>query len=275
MLLIIKEPCRVNHQLKRQDTNLVADESTQVAKHFTSGAKTYSFGAQLQHAVAEELMQKMPLKPSGLTLDLGCGPGLFTQQLQSKSDKLISFDLSMSMLRQGKSAVTKIQGNSHCLPFLPDSFDQIFSSLMVQWCDLERVLEQVHHVLKPGGCAYISTLIQGSLCELEQAWQAVDNDQHIHEYLSRDELILTVNRAGFGQVSVQQHKHEFWFESVKGLAKELKMLGANYVKNRQNKGLITKSKWQTMESAYRDNFYSAEKDAIPASYQVVLIELKK
>lgn len=265
----------MNHQLKQNDIRLETDESSQVAKHFTSSAKTYSLGAQLQHAVANSLLQNMPVKSTGLTLDLGCGPGLFSQQLQSKTGKLISFDLSMSMLQQGCSNTPKVQGNSHHLPFLPNSFEQVFSSLMIQWCDLERVLQQVHGILKPGGCAYISTLIQGSLCELQQAWQAVDNDQHIHEYLSRDELILTVNKAGFTQVSVQQQTHEFWFNTVKELAKELKMLGANYVKNRQNKGLVTKSKWQKMESAYRDAFYSVEKNAIPASYEVVLIELKK
>ena len=249
--------------------------SDQVARHFTAGAQTYSLGAQLQHAVANALLNKIPKDQKNVGLDLGCGPGLFSQPLNKFASTVLSVDLSMAMLKKHPVQTNKIQGNSHQLPFKPNKLDWVFSSLMIQWCDFEQVTQQVYEGLKPGGKAYISTLVEGSLFELEQAWKAVDDDRHIHDYLSIETLVSKINRGQWQQVSIEQQQNVFWFDDVKGLAKELKMLGANYVKNRKNKGLMSKTKWQTMESEYRKRFFNTKRHAIPATYQVVLLELKK
>lgn len=250
-------------------------KTNKVEQHFAHSAKTYSQGAQLQNIVAKHLFDKLPLNTVNLALDLGCGPGLFTEYLQTKAESLISLDLSNEMLSQVSAEVNKVQANSHALPFLPNSFDLIFSSLMIQWCNLEQVLSQVYSVLKPGGTAYISTLIKGSLHELEQAWSEVDNDEHIHQYLSIDSLISSVNKGDWQSVEIEHKTQTLWFKEVKSLAKELKLLGANYVQGRKNKGLMTRSKWQKMEQAYLDKFYCEAQQAHPASYQVVLLELRK
>ncbi len=249
-------------------------KTNKVEQHFAHSANTYSQGAQLQQIVAAQLLAKLPAEQQEVALDLGCGPGLFTKQLKQRSQTLVSLDLSSEML--GKVANnTKIRANSHALPFHHSSFDLVFSSLMIQWCDFEKVLEEIYTTLKPGGSAYISTLIKGSLGELEQAWAEVDNDEHVHQYLTIEQLISQVNKGRWSSIEIEQSTQTLWFDNVKALAKELKLLGANYVQGRKNKGLITKSKWQTMEQAYRLKYYNEEKQAIPASYQVVLFELRK
>lgn len=250
-------------------------KAAKVEQHFAHSASTYSQGAQLQHIVAEQLLNKVAPQSAQLTLDLGCGPGLFTDELATKTEQLVSLDLSQSMLAQMQQTGNKIQANSHQLPFKRDSFDLIFSSLMIQWCDFEQVIEQVYSVLKPGGRAYISTLVTGSLYELEQAWAVVDDDIHIHQYQAIEQLLSVVNKGCWQSVVIEQQQQTLWFEQVTSLAKELKLLGANYVQGRKNKGLMTKSKWQKMEQAYVDSFFCQTKKAIPASYQVVLLELRK
>lgn len=257
------------------DKSISQTNSEKVEQYFAHSASTYSRGAQLQNIVANHLFNKLPEGQVQLALDLGCGPGLFTERLKSGSNTLISLDLSSEMLKQAQSANNKVQANSHALPFQKDSFDLVFSSLMIQWCDFEQVLNQIHSVLKPGGSAFISTLIKGSLCELEQAWSMVDDDEHIHQYLSIEKVIASVNKGAWQSVEIEQHTETLWFDRVKSLAKELKLLGANYVQGRKNKGLMTKSTWQKMEQAYVDACYCEDKDAIPASYQVVLLELRK
>lgn len=257
------------------DSSISKVKTNKVEQHFAHSAKTYSQGAQLQHIVAEQLLNKLPKVPVKLALDLGCGPGLFTERLQNKADNLVSLDLSREMLEQVNNGVNKVQANSHALPFQPNSFDLVFSSLMIQWCNFEQVLQQIHSVLKPGGTAYLSTLIKGSLCELEHAWSKVDDDKHIHQYLTMDSLISSANKGTWHTVGIEQTTQTLWFQGVKSLAKELKLLGANYVQGRKNKGLMTKSKWQNMELAYRDMYYCKKQQAFPASYQVVLLELRK
>lgn len=261
---------------KSLETNATADiKTTKVEQHFAHSAKTYQQGAQLQHLVANSLLRKISTEVVDVAVDLGCGPGLFTASLQQKSKSLVSIDLSSEMLKQSAATNHKVQANSHALPILNNSVDLIFSSLMIQWCDFEQVLQQIHAALKPGGKAYISTLINGSLGELQQAWAEVDDDEHIHKYLSIEQLIASSNKGAWHSVEIEQTTQTLWFDQVKSLAKELKLLGANYVQGRKSKGLMTKTKWQKMEQAYCDKFYCPDKQAIPASYQVVLLELKK
>lgn len=250
-------------------------QKNKVERHFAHSAKTYSQGAQLQHLVAESLLSKLPKNTVNLTLDLGCGPGLFTHALKASSNTLVSLDLSSEMLGQVSNNPNKVQANSHALPFQSNCFDLVFSSLMIQWCDFEQVLNQVHSVLKPGGTALISTLIKGSLQELEQAWANVDDDEHIHQYLSIESLISSANKGDWQSIEIEQQTQTLWFDQVKSLAKELKLLGANYVQGRKNKGLMTKTKWQHMERAYHEMSYCEERQAYPASYQVVLLRLRK
>ena len=55
---------------------------------------------------------------------------------------------------------------------------------MLQWCEKpELVLQEAHRVLKPGGLAVISTLLDGTLQEFKQAWAQVDQYQHINQFL--------------------------------------------------------------------------------------------
>lgn len=282
-------------------------EFQQVQKHFSDSAHTYKQGAQLQHKVGQTLLTKLidslPLcfakegkgivkkllinqitdktnlfsisQHNLICVDLGCGPGLFTQQLSQRFNKVIALDLAKDMLQANMSAENKVQANSHALPFLPASVDVFYSSLMVQWCDLNQVLHQVHNALKPNGRAVIATLVDGTLFELEQAWSNVNSDKHIHEYLTIEQITSMVATLPWSKVSLDKQTEQFWFSDAKMLAKELKCLGANFVQNRKNKGLMTKSTWQKMEAAYHCTFHNDQKQAIPATYQVMYLELKK
>ena len=251
-----------------------------IQKHFSDSAKTYKTGAQLQHKVGENLLNHLLLNTfennSQLTcVDLGCGPGLFTQRLNEEFNKVIGLDLASDMLRANSTTNLKVQANSHALPFLPTSIDVFYSSLMVQWCDLTQVLTEIYQSLKPNGKAFIATLVDGTLFELEYAWSKVDSDKHIHNYLTKEQVSSEVDILPWSSVSLNEQTEQFWFSDVKMLAKELKCLGANFVQNRKNKGLITRGIWQQMELEYQARFYNDQKQAIPATYKIMYIELTK
>ncbi|NVK24476.1 MAG: methyltransferase domain-containing protein [Gammaproteobacteria bacterium] len=282
---------RQNIKLKAEElpssyANESVIEFSKIKQHFTSSANTYKSNAQLQYDVGQCLIEGLlnasasQGKPFLNVLDLGCGPGLFSEPLQSVAGSLISLDLSAAMLSENQSTANsatsaKVQANSHALPFKDNSFDAIFSSLMIQWCDLEKVLQQVHNVLKEGATAYISTLVKGSLYELEYAWSQVDSDTHLHHYLSESDIVGAVNRNRWAHVVMEQSQNTYWFNTPRDLARELKNLGANYVERRNHKGLTPKSKWQAMESSYNEAFYDDKNNAVPATYQVVYLQLTK
>ena len=257
-------------------SGLIPDSITQeVNRHFSQSARTYRQGAQLQFEVGEALLERLQPNGKSVCLDLGCGPGLFSLPLKQAFSQLVSLDLSVNMLQANVEAGTRVQGDCHALPICGNSIDAVYSSLMVQWCDLPKVLKEIHRVLQVGGQAVISTLIQGSLFELEAAWQTVDSDTHIHDYLSLAQVEASLDEKDWADVRIDTVTHTYWFDRATSLAKELKLLGANFVKRRERKGLTPKSNWLAMEAAYREKFYNKSRVGIPASYRVVYLNLTK
>jgi predicted TPR repeat methyltransferase len=80
-------------------------DSELVARHFNHSATTYHLGARLQKEVAEEL-HLMLEKNADVSLsnewlvDLGAGPGLFSNKLFSTAQNVLSLDLCSQMLKQ-------------------------------------------------------------------------------------------------------------------------------------------------------------------------------
>lgn len=72
--------------------------------------------------------------PKGITLDVGCGNGLFFASLPQPTGKLVGTDLDLSLLREAKEIfddnkitdVSLVQGNVTTMPFGDDQFDNIF-----------------------------------------------------------------------------------------------------------------------------------------------------
>ncbi len=87
---------------------------------------------------------------------------------------MTAFDLSPDMLahaRQQQRATRYVQGDIEQLPFADNQFDFCFSNLAVQWCDsLAAALAGLVRVTRPGGVVAFSTLLSGSLDELNQAF---------------------------------------------------------------------------------------------------------
>ena len=254
------------------------DDNSLVQQCFNSSATTYQQRAVLQKDLGTDLLKTlMPAVVNNreIILDLGCGPGLFSQPLSELSEHLISLDASLSMLQANPNSQTKLTCDSHQLSLLDNCVDLVFSNLMIQWCDFETVVNEVYRVLKPGGEAVISTLLPGSLYELQQAWQVVDDDEHIHQYQSLHTIQDCLANMNWKTVETQTKRYTYYYESARALARELKSLGANAVKGRSSKALCGKGKWLAMESAYVKNFADPASNLLPATYRALIIKLKK
>ena len=98
---------------------------------------------------------------AGNVLDIGCGPGIFTQDLLDKSLKVYSVDLSIEMIKRAKQAVNKYQlaSNAHFtvsdvsnICFFDGKIDRILCIGVICYLkDYHSLLSEMYRVLKPGG----------------------------------------------------------------------------------------------------------------------------
>lgn len=255
-----------------------------VQQCFDKAATTYQQGALLQRDVAHDLHQSLlqRLAADGghtaanvgnqqqVLLDLGCGPGWFHVNLSVSCDELIALDLSQAMLTQAKTAgIAKqyIHADAAAIPLAAKSVDQVFSSLMLQWCEHpQQVFAEIARVLKPGGIFAVSTLVEESMQEFNQAWQQLGQQAPQLAFLPTATLINAAKAAGL-TLHAQQRTYQVFFPDVVSLSREFKQIGANYTEQKPV-GLGGKSRWQAFANIYEKNRTVL---GLPLSYQVLML----
>jgi len=113
------------------------------------------------------LFDVMAPGPGEKILDVGCGSGALDRMLARRfADKnaITATDLNPFLLREaealaaaeGFSGAIRFQtANAEALPFPDDAFDCAFSVTVLEECDADRALAEIHRVLRPGGRAGI------------------------------------------------------------------------------------------------------------------------
>ena len=248
----------------------------QVAASFGKACDSYLAAARLQQQVARDLLAMLPEVPHGQLLDLGCGPGWIHPEFSKYCTAFSAVDLSEGMLAKARSqqrAKAYIQADAAALPLAAEQFDNVFSSLMLQWCPRPAaVLAEAARVLAPNGQLVISTLVQGTLDELQGAFATLDQHSHIHPFLPEAELTAAANQLSDINWQFERRSYPLYYPDVLSLARELKALGANQVAGRSQTGLTGKGYWQKLAAAYEKHRTS---EGLPASYQVLFIRGEK
>jgi len=243
----------------------------QVGSQFSQAAPNYSHYARLQRHAAGRLIQLLPSFCDSL-LDLGAGPGWYLDQLAARCNQLIAMDLSVGMLQQIRQPkACAVVANAQMLPIQQASLDATFSSLMLQWCPKpDQVLWQLAQALKPGGVAVLSTLLEGTLIELQQSWAQLDTYQHINSFLPL--TYFTALQCQFRRLGVELELDtelvQLPYPNVRELARELKGLGASTVVSHKRPGLTGKGYWQHLEQ-----HYPKTQAGIMASYHLLYIRI--
>ena len=204
-------------------------------------------------------------------LDLGCGTGYFSQQLQLRGYQVCAADLSVQMLAQAQlrcgDKVSYLEADAENLPLDDNQFDIAFSSLALQWCDdLSVPLKELKRVVKPGGMIVFTTLADGSLFELTRAWRRVDQYQHVNEFLSQKTIKLALAQAGAAKHALEFTPITMHYTTAVELMKDLKGIGATHLQQARKAGLAGRKTIQALESAY--NEFRNEDGQLPATYQV-------
>ncbi len=257
-----------------------------VQRSFGKAATTYDEHAFLQREIVNRLFDRLDyikLEPRRV-LDLGSGTGYVSEKCRARFPKaeLIVIDLAPQMLQFAKQRLPKtpalarllgrspsqhfICGDAESLPLASESIDAVISSATLQWCDSELVTKEVSRVLKPNGLFMFTTFGPDTLKELRSAFRAVDDKPHINEFVDMHDLGDMLVAAGFADPVMDQETITLTYTDLKSMLRELKGIGAHNVLPDRARGLMGKTQWQILTSAYEKFRVDAR---LPSSYEVV------
>lgn len=152
------------------------DLSAQKQFFFDRWAPGYDvlFPSIVYQAIHQRLLEFVELPKPCQVLDLGCGTGKLLNRLAQHYPQLwgVGLDFSGEMIRlarqrnQHRPRLLFIQGTADQIPRADHSVDAVFSSIsFLHYPDPDRVMAEIHRVLKPGCKFYLADLTPGLLTQ--------------------------------------------------------------------------------------------------------------
>ncbi|HEV2109946.1 MAG TPA: malonyl-ACP O-methyltransferase BioC [Gammaproteobacteria bacterium] len=251
-----------------------------VRKAFDRAAAEYDAAAVLQRAVGERLLERLELTkmaPERIA-DLGCGTGRPTRELLRRypDAQVLGVDLAPNMLKLAarrpwyapwRKGAHFVCADAAAVPLATTSFDLIYASLVLQWCeDLDATLLEWRRLLKPHGLLLFSTLGPDTLKELRAAWSEADGYNHVNRFLDMHDIGDALIRAGFAEPVMDVERVTLTYDDARGLMRDLKRIGAHNVTAGRGRGLTGRGRMDAMGRAYER---WRQDGRLPATYEVV------
>ena len=268
-----------------------ASRKAAVRAAFDRAASGYDAAALLQREIAarlDERLDLMKLTPTRV-LDAGCGTGHALPGLRRRypAAHLLGLDLAPAMLgvaaRQtepgrwrrlgrtltgrGGSASSFLCGDLERLPLARASLDLVWSNVTLQWMsDLEQTFREVRRVLRPDGLFVFSTFGPDTLGELRAAFAGIDGFAHVNRFVDMHDVGDLLIHAGFQHPVMEMERITLTYADLRGLLRDLKAIGAQTVLDAPRRGLLGRTAWQRLETAYE----AFRRDGrLPATYEVI------
>jgi malonyl-CoA O-methyltransferase len=206
----------------------VSDPGVAIARSFSKHADSYERHAMLQKDMAEQLAQYLPCPLPDRILEVGCGTGLFTQNLiQKKYAQLYLNDISPDMLvtlqthLQLPDNVQLICGDACQLDF--KITDLITANAVFQWFENpQKAVKHLRQFLAPDGRLIFSVFGPNTLKNFRSLAKI---DGPITLYPMKKWKHWLENSGFVIQQSQTEIKETFW-PSALSLMKNLQQVGA-------------------------------------------------
>lgn len=267
-------------------------DRAEVRRAFDRAAAGYDAHAVLQREVCDRLLERLDfisITPQSI-LDLGAGTGYGLQHLRTRypAAHLLGLDLAPAMLQRARAkfptppwhqrVASRFTANSPAsqafvgadmerLPFKPNSFDLIWSSLTLQWAnDLESTLRDCHRTLAPGGLMMFATFGPDTLKELRAAFASIDSTPHVNRFSDLHDIGDMLVNTGFVNPVMEMEMLTLTYVDLKALMIDLKGIGAHNAAVTRRRGLMGKLAWQQLEQVYERHRINGR---LPATYEVI------
>ena len=252
-------------------------DKLQARRAFNRAATTYDAVAELQYEIGDRLIERLDyvrLQPARI-LDLGAGTGFFSAALLKRYRKadIVALDVAENMLRQVQARggwfrkPRCVCADAETLPFADDSFQLIFSNLMLQWSvDLEKTFMELRRVLAPGGLLMFTTFGPDTLMELRASWERVDGFTHVNRFIDMHDVGDSLVSTRWAEPVMDSERITVTYRQLGTLMQDLKQIGAHNVTHGRPAGLTGRQRMQQLVEAYEA---FREDGVLPASYEVV------
>lgn len=184
-------------------------------------------------------------RPGERILDLGCGPGLLTQELAravGPGGEVIGLDPSADMRRTAEQRchsddhVRILDGAAEALPLADTSVDKAVSLQVFEYLsDLDGPLAELHRVIRPGGRVVISDMHWDTL-----TWRSDDParmgrmiaawDGHLADRVVPETLPERLSTAGFADIKSVPLTFSDILPKPDGIARMMMILMTGYAK---------------------------------------------
>jgi len=228
---------------------------------FNRASAHYEQYAVLQARARQELLARLSLlsfQPR-YVLDLGCGTGLSTVDLQKrfKKARVIALDSASQMLTQthARSSFWKplscVLADAHRLPFKSGSVDLVFSNFLMPFSpNLDALMREVRRVLSPRGYWTFTALGPDTLKEWRAASLSAGLAPSIHPLFDMHDVGDALVRAGFADPVMDVDRCLLTYPSLTALHHDLKGMGAQSALATRAKGLLGRGTLARMAAHY-------------------------
>lgn len=204
-----------------------------------------------------------------------------SQLLASRISHLTCVEVSPTLLRRDPepdSAIpleVNVLDSLETLPYEPNTFDAVLSSLSIHWVnDLPSLLGQIHSILKPDA-PFLAAMMGGdSLFELRTSLQLADLDRrggvspHVSPMADVRDIGGLLTRAGFQLLTVDVDDVIVEYPDTFSLMMDLQAMGENNAVLKSAGGL-SRDVLLANEGIYRQLHGEEGKDSIPATFRVI------
>jgi malonyl-CoA O-methyltransferase len=252
-----------------------------VRRSFDRASATYDAAAVLQTEVRGLLMERLDLTDMSprVAVDVGAGTGHGGRSLKRRypGAHVIALDSSIGMLRIAAKQLSwfrpfgRVCADAERLPLPDGSVDLILSNFMLQWCDPDAVFAEFRRILAPRGFLSFTTLGPDTLRELRESWIAAGNGNgpshtRVSQFIDMHDIGDALVRAGFAAPVLDVERYTLWYTEVRGLAADLKAIGARNATVGRPKGLTGPRKFAAMQGAYEVHRIDGR---LPATFEVI------
>jgi len=246
---------------------------------FNKSAHSYDKHSMLQELISKKLLVRLSqlnIFPKNI-LDLGSGTGLNGLYFDKKYKKshIINYDFAENMLVNarkkkpniiknilGRNKLSYVCGDIEELCFAPNSFDLIWSSSALQWCnDLPKILSMIETILRPGGLFIFSSFGPNTLKELRM----IDNNS-VNMFTDINSITNMLVSNKLLNPLLDAEDFIISYSTIEKFFKDIKGIGASSSSSQLSKGLGGKSKIIKIKKAYEKLRVEGK---LPVTYEVI------
>lgn len=195
-----------------------------------------------------------------------------TSEAMLYRDEDLPFNKEMEITRE-------ILTNPEYVPYGPETFDLVLSSLSLQWInDLPSVLTQINACLKPDA-PFMAAMSGGdTLYELRGSLQLAEQERlggigtHISPLADVRDVGNLLTRAGFKLLTVDVDDIIIDYPNIFALMTDLQAMGEANAALRRDAGGINRDVMLATESIYRELYGETQEDGrvtIPATFRTI------